>query len=76
MNVNLLDTVILQKDFPEYGLKYGDIGAVVELYGTAAMEVEFVTTTGETQALLTLEDNDIRLAKPDEIPTARLLDAA
>ena len=36
MHVNLLDTVVLQKDFPEYGLKYGDIGAVVKLYETCS----------------------------------------
>lgn len=39
-----LDTVVLRQDFDEYGLKEGDIGAVVHCYRDGnAFEVEFVT---------------------------------
>lgn len=50
-----LDTVVLSHDVEGYGLKAGDVGAVVHCYknGTA-FEVEFVTSGGETIALLTL----------------------
>jgi len=49
------DIVVLKRDFPEYGLKEGDIGAVVHCYReAAAFEVEFVTAQGDTVALLTL----------------------
>jgi len=56
-----LDNVVLSHDIDEYGLKEGDVGAVVHCYenGTA-FEVEFVTSGGETTALLTLTQKDIR----------------
>jgi len=56
-----LDTVVLTHDIDEYGLKQGDIGAVVHCYRDgAAFEVEFVTAEGGTIALLTLAQADIR----------------
>jgi hypothetical protein len=56
-----LDTVVLRHDIDEYGLKQGDIGAVVHCYtDSAAFEVEFVTAEGRTIALLTLNRADIR----------------
>jgi len=42
-----LDTVVLTHDIEEYGLKQGDVGAVVHCYSDgAAFEVEFVTAVG------------------------------
>ena len=41
-----LDTVVLLRDLPEAGLRSGDLGAVVQLYGEEALEVEFVTAAG------------------------------
>ncbi|MEW6660089.1 MAG: DUF4926 domain-containing protein [Thermodesulfobacteriota bacterium] len=39
-----VDIEVLTRDLPEYGLKEGDIGAVVHCYReAAAFEVEFVT---------------------------------
>ena len=55
MKIKLLDTVVLKKDIPAQGLKCGDIGAVVELYKPDGLEVEFVTGSGKTQALITLK---------------------
>jgi hypothetical protein len=56
-----LDTVALTHDIHKYGLKQGDIGAVVHCYkDSAAFEVEFVTADGRTIALLTLKQADIR----------------
>jgi hypothetical protein len=40
-----LDVVVLNKDYPSHGLKRGDLGAVVEVYEPAALEVEFVTAS-------------------------------
>ena len=38
-----LDSVVLSRDLPEYGLKKGDIGAVVHYYKSGeAFEVEFI----------------------------------
>ncbi len=59
--INELDAVVLSHDIDEYGLKEGDIGAVVHRYSDGlAFEVEFVTGEGETVAVLTLNSQDIR----------------
>jgi len=56
-----LDTVALTHDVDEYGLKQGDVGAVVHCYRDGAtFEVEFVTAEGKTIALLTLDRTGIR----------------
>ena len=66
--INELDTVVLSHDIDEYGLKEGDIGAVVHRYSDGlAFEVEFVTGEGETVAALTLNSQDIRPMHGKEI---------
>ncbi len=60
MSHELLTTVVLAKDLPEHHLKAGDVGAVVEMYGNDAVEVEFVTGSGRTLAVLTLKNSLIR----------------
>ena len=76
MSINLLDTVVLEVDLPSYALKKGDIGAVVEVYSEEAVEVEFVTASGHTQALLTLTPKQVRPVGPRDIPAVRQLSAA
>jgi len=76
MKLNILDTVVLQKNLPESHLCRGDIGAIVELYGPNGIEVEFVTGSGETQALVTLKSDDVRLVSGSDILAVRSLDAA
>lgn len=51
MKFNTLDPVVLNKDVPRFGLKKGDLGAVVQVYEPDGLEVEFVTAAGRTQAL-------------------------
>jgi hypothetical protein len=69
-----LDTVALTRDVDEYGLKAGDIGAVVHRYkDDAAFEVEFVTAEGATIAVLTLELADIRPVGGKEVLHVREL---
>jgi hypothetical protein len=59
--INEFDTVVLTHDIQEYGLRQGDIGAVVHRYEDgAAFEVEFVTAEGKTVAVLTLSQADVR----------------
>lgn len=71
-----LDTIVLTRDFEEYGLKEGDVGAVVHCYGEGeAFEVEFVTAEGTTVAILTLKREDIRPMKDKEILHAREISA-
>ena len=65
---NELDTVVLTHTIKEYGLKKGDLGTIVHLYGDKkAMEVEFVAASGKTIAVLTLTHKDIRPMAKDEI---------
>lgn len=63
-----LETVILTHDIKEHGLRKGDMGAVVNVYdGGKTAEVEFVTATGKTVALITLKSSDIRDIKQNDI---------
>ena len=50
-----LDLVVLKRDVPDSRLKAGDVGTVVlEHAGGRGMEIEFMTLTGETLAVLTV----------------------
>ena len=66
-----LDTVVLTRDLPEAGLRAGDLGAVVQVYGPDALEVEFVTASGRTQALRTLDPADVRAVGDDDVLAVR-----
>ena len=66
-----LETVVLLSDLPESGLCKGDLGAVVQVYGAEAVEVEFVTASGRTQALLTLSVSDVRAVRDDDVMAVR-----
>lgn len=72
--INELDTVALLRNLPEYGLTEGDLGAVVHVYKDGqAYEVEFMTLTGDTIGVVTLEMKDIRPIRPSEIAHARVV---
>ena len=66
-----LDTVVLNHDIPEHGLRAGDLGAVVEVYADDALEVEFVRPSGETQSLVTLRSADVRPVTKTDVLSAR-----
>ena len=66
-----LDTVVLVRDLPDAGLRAGDLGAVVHVYSPDAVEVEFVTAAGRTQALVTLATRDVREVGDDDLLTVR-----
>ena len=76
MSFHELDTVVMKVDMPSRGLKRGDVGAVVQVYSADAVEVEFVTASGRTQALVTLATSSIRPVGPKDILAVRELDAA
>ena len=71
MTYKLLDTIVLDRDLPEHGLLKGDLGAIVEIYQPDALEVEFVTASGRTAALLTLNTRDIRPVADDDLVSVR-----
>lgn len=70
--INELDAVVLTRDLPEHDLQAGDIGTVVLIHAAAAAyEVEFVTLTGETLAVVTLPANSVRAIQESEIAHVR-----
>ena len=71
MNYKLLDTVVLDRDLPQHGLRAGDLGAVVEVYEPEGLDVEFVTASGKTQALVTLNVNDVRAVQENDLVAVR-----
>lgn len=71
MKFALLDTVVLNRDLSQHGLRAGDLGAVVELYGADGVEVEFVRASGETKALVTLKTSDLRSVADSDILAVR-----
>jgi hypothetical protein len=71
MKYKLLDTVVLNRDLPQHGLRAGDLGAIVEVYEPDGLEVEFVTASGKTQALVTLNANDVRPVQENDLVAVR-----
>ena len=63
-----LETIVLTRGIKKHDLKEGDIGAVVNVYDNGnAAEVEFVTATGRTVALVTLKASDVRSTKSNDV---------
>lgn len=60
MRYKLLNTVILNWDLPAQNLREGDLGSIVQIYEPNRIEVEFVTPSGQTRALVTLTTEDVR----------------
>lgn len=71
MKFDLLDTVVLNRDLPEHGLRAGALGAVVELSGADGVEVEFVQASRQTKALVTLKPTDLRSVAETDILAVR-----
>ena len=71
MKFRRLDVVVLERDLPAHGLKRGDLGAVVELYEPDGLEVEFVTASGRTEALVTLIALDVRPVVENDLVAVR-----
>ena len=71
MGFKELDTVVLNRELQEHNLRKGDLGAVVQVYGPDCFEVEFVTASGRTQALVTLSAADVRRVGDDDVVAVR-----
>jgi hypothetical protein len=68
------ERVVLKSDVPAEGLKAGDVGTVVRVYGDGkAYEVEFVALDGHTAAVVTLEAVQVRAVHRRGITHAREL---
>jgi hypothetical protein len=71
------DCIVLLKDFPEEGLKSGDIGTVIHIHkNDAGCEVEFMTLAGETVAVITLLPSQLRPIARHDLAHVRELTAA
>ncbi len=72
-NVVRLEWSLLEcsTDLSEHGLRAGDLGAVVEVYGEDGVEVEFVRASGQTMALLTLSASDLRSVGQSDVLVVR-----
>jgi hypothetical protein len=69
--------MFLTKNLPEESLEAGDVGTVVHVHkGGAGYEVEFVTLTGETVAIVTLLADQVRPLNRRDLAHTRELQAA
>ena len=64
------DVVVLRHHLPAQGL-VTDVGAVVGVYGAGGYEVEFTAAGGDTVAVVTLAEGDIRPRRSREILLVR-----
>lgn len=72
--ISELDRIVLTADLPEYDLKPGDIGTVVLVHQEGlGYEVEFMTLTGKTIAIVSLFSSQVRAIGDREIAQARVL---
>jgi hypothetical protein len=53
------DVVVLRGDLPASGLKDGDVGAVVGVYGSGGYEIEFTAADGATVDVVTLSGDEV-----------------
>jgi len=74
MKYEALQIVVLNRDIPELGLREGDLGTVVQLYEPSGLEVEFVCASGRTEALVTLQEDDVREIGDRDLMAVRKLD--
>jgi hypothetical protein len=73
MKHELLETVVLVRDVPAHGLRAGDLGAVVEIHPPDTLEVEFVTASGRTTALVSLKASDVRAIADTDLVAVRTI---
>jgi len=71
MKFKKLDTIVLNRDLPEQGLKEGDVGAIVHVHSDGSLETEFVTAGGRTHAVVTLAISDARPLAPHDMISVR-----
>ena len=71
MTLRDLDSVVLARDLPDQGLRAGDLGTVVHVYPRGGVEVEFMTASGDTVAVVTLTTEDVRPPHVGEMVAVR-----
>ena len=80
MRYKLFEEVVLTKDFPEKGLKKGDVATIVEHHpshnGDDGYTLEIFNTLGDTIAIITVPQSAIAALSKDTIFSIRSLVAA
>jgi len=71
-----LDCVVLACDLPDHGLKSGDVGTVVLVHAGGGYEVEFMTLRGETVAVVSLAEDQLRPLDARDIAHVRSFEEA
>ena len=71
MTFRELDSVVLDRDVPERGLRRGDVGAIVHVHAPGTFEVEFVRASGRTHALISLTAVDVRAVEDRDVVAVR-----
>jgi hypothetical protein len=62
----LFDNVMLCEDLPEYPLKKGSIGTIVEFLKSGVYEVDFSDNQGQTYAMYSVHEHQL-IAVPDSV---------
>jgi len=71
------DSVVLTEDLSDEGLKAGDIGTVVHIHRNGeGYEVEFMTLAGDTVAVASLMNSQVRPVTRQDIAHVRELQPA
>lgn len=71
MTIKELDSVALDSDLPQAGLKKGDVGTVVLLHRGGGYEVEFTPFGGKTIAVVSLARRRLRPVSPADVASVR-----
>ena len=77
MRLDLFKRVALRIDFPEQGLRMGDVATIVEYLpgknGEDGYALELFNAVGETIAIITVPESAVEPLTADRIPSVRPL---
>jgi hypothetical protein len=76
MSHEVLDSVVLVHDIEEHGLRAGDLGTILRMVHPDGLEVEFVTASGRTTALVSLNASDVRSIADTDLVAVRTVECA
>lgn len=71
------ERAVLMEDIPEYGVKAGDIGIVVDIHGEGdGYELEIMTADGHTLDVITVHAHQVRAVTHQDMLHVRVVDTA
>lgn len=70
--MEMFDSVVLLVDLPDYGLKAGDVGAIVEIFvNPQGLMIEFNSYDGDLVALPIVDPSQVRPMRDNDIASVR-----